>query len=96
MVKLLSFPTSEGYKNLAEQIGGKYRVFGTIILNDESHAIMDGLEITHNSRAEAITEAVFTKWVNSEKTPVTWDNLLSTLRRSGLERLATLVESGLI
>ena len=96
MVKLLSFPTSQGYKNLAEQIGGRYRIFGTLILNDESNAIMGGLELTHNSRAEAITGAVFATWISSEKTPVTWDNFVSTLRRSGLERIATLVESGLI
>ena len=96
LVDLVSFPTSEGYKNLAEEVGGKcYRTFGTLLLKDESSAIMDGLEITHNSRVEDINRDVFKRWINTETTPVTWDNFLATLRRSRLQRLAALVESGL-
>ena len=80
---------------MAEQIGGQYKTFGVLLLNDESSAIMDGLETTHSSRAEEITQAVFKKWIISGMTPVTWEYFLKTLRRSGLETLATCIESGL-
>ena len=95
MVNLFKFPTSDGYKDLAEEIQGKYKIFGTLILNDGSNAIMDGLECTHNGRALDISRAVLVKWINGEKTPVTWNQFLSTLQNSGLSTLATLVESGL-
>ena len=80
---------------MTEQIGGRYKTFGVLLLNDESSAIMDGLETTHNSRAEEITQAVFKKWINGGKTPVTWEYFVKILLRSGLETLATCVESGL-
>ena len=95
LVALLRFPTSEGYINLTEQVGDKFKTFGTLLLKDESGAIMSGLEHTYNGRVVDITHAVFTKWITSGCTPVTWENLLTTLRSSGLAKLAVLIESGL-
>lgn len=95
MVNLYKFPTSGGYINLVKRIQGEYKIFGTLILNDHSKAVMNGLERTHNGRAVDITEAVLAMWINGENTPVTWDQFLSTLRDSDLSGLATLVESGL-
>ena len=95
LTTLLSFPTSQGYISLSEEIGGAYKTFGALLLEDKSGAIMSGLEKTHNSRAVDITHDVFVKWITENKSPPTWDAFLHTLRRAGLYTLASLVERGL-
>ena len=95
LVTLLHFPTSKGYINLTVQVGDKFKTLGTLLLKDESGAIMNGFDHTHHGKAENITQALFTKWINSTPTPVTWENLLTALRSSELENLAELIESGL-
>ena len=95
LLTLLRFPTSKGYINLTEKVGDKFKIFGTLLLKDDDDAIMSGLELTHIGRVVDITRAVFIKWINSEPTPVTWENLLTTMRSSGLQKLAGLIESGL-
>ena len=92
LVTLLRFPTSEGYINLTKKVGDNFKTFGTLLLKDKSGAIMSGLEHTYNGRVMDITRAVFTMWITSEPTPVTWENLLTSMRSSGLE---TLIESEL-
>ena len=95
LLTLLDFPTSEGYKNLSREIGAAYRTFGILLLSDKSGVIMAGLERQHNNRIDDINVAVFTMWITEAKTPVTWNGFLQTLRKAGLDPLATLVESGL-
>jgi hypothetical protein len=93
--ELLRFPTHAGHLNLTVQVGDKYKVFGVLLLKDKLGSIMAGLEATHNCRVQPITHDVFTNWLGAENSPVTWEHFLDTLRDAGLERLATLVESGL-
>ena len=95
LLTLLGFPTSEGYKNLAREIGPAYKIFATFLLSDKSGAIMAGLERRHNDRVEDINVDVFQKWVTESKSPVTWEGFVKTLRKAGLNHLAVLVESGL-
>ena len=95
LTTLLSFPTSQGYINLSEEIGGSYKAFGALLLKDKSGAIMSGLEKTHNSRAVDITYDVFVKWITECASPLTWETFVNTLRRAGLYSLASVVERGL-
>ena len=65
LVTLLRFPTSKGYINLTKKVGDNFKTFGTLLLKDESGAIMSGLERTYNGRVVDITRAVFTMWITS-------------------------------
>lgn len=97
MIDLRRFPTTRGHKNLIREIGGNdYKTFGTLLLRDESSAILDGLVKTHNGRVDDITHDILKIWITEGRTPVTWDSFMTVLRDSCMNSLAELMESGFI
>ena len=72
----------------------RYDSFGVLLLEDNAGDKM--AVIKHNCRdAEAITRGILRKWLKGEGVSVTWDSLVSTLRKSDLPFLAHQIETAL-
>ena len=71
-------------------------MFGVLLLNDKSGAIISALERQHRSRATSINFDILRQWIQgSGKQPVTWETLVKVLRRIELNILADKIESSL-
>ena len=73
---------------LPEKVGGRYRKFGTLLLNDDTGCLVDIEEKSCHYQPDDIVTSILRKWLQEEPTPVTWDNLIQVLRDCGLKRLA--------
>ena len=93
MCKLLKFPGKYGKINIPEQISTKYRNFGIILLNDDSGAIVSGIEREKKDNANEINQAILEKWIGGRgRQPVTWDTLVKCLQDIDLAVLADKIE----
>ena len=83
MPKLLSF--SDEKMNIAVLIGAKYNIFGTILMEDKTGAIVEALDLEHCKNAERINIAIFQRWLQGKGLkPVTWSTLVTALQNSGI------------
>ena len=73
---------------LPEKVGGRYRKFGTLLLNDDTGCLVDIAKESCHYQPDDIVTSILRKWLQEEPTPVTWDNLMQVLRDCGLKRLA--------
>ena len=79
-----------------KEIGTYYNMFGVLLLNDKSGAIISALEQQHHSRATAVNFEILQQWIQgSGIQPVTWETLVKVLRKSKLNTLADKIESSL-
>jgi hypothetical protein len=58
--------------NIPEDVGDSFRKFGTVLLNDESGALMDAIENDCNGRAHRITLKVLQEWMLGKGERTTW------------------------
>ena len=92
MLDLLCFHSSDGCVNLAKKIGGDYSTFGTLLLDDKDGSEISAIEIELSNNAERIAHRIFTLWLKGKgKQPVTWSTLVSVLRDTELNQLATTI-----
>ena len=77
---------------IPEKVGGSYRKFGTLLLNDEKGSQVDCAEKSCHYQPDEIVNSILRKWLQEEPTPVTWDNLIQVLRDCGLQTLADYVQ----
>ena len=74
---------------IIERIGTDYRELGTKLLNDEYGNLMESIMEDARGRTQEITESVFKRWIKGkDSTPVSWKQLVDTLRDVGLKELA--------
>jgi len=94
MRNLKKFPNKHGQDiNIPLQIGTNYRTFGTFLLEDDSGTIVSGIEMAMMWDAERINEAILMKWIGGKgQQPLTWDTLVTCLRDSELQTLASDIE----
>ena len=85
---------TEGEKiHILQEIGTKYTLLGTILLNDKSGEITSAIERENTKNANTINYHILQKWVQgSGKMPVTWRTLLEVMKDIGLITLARKIE----
>ena len=77
---------------IPEKVGGNYRKFGTLLLNDDTGSLVDIAVKSCHYQADDIVASILRKWLQEGPTPVTWDNLTQVLRDCCLQTLALYVE----
>ena len=77
---------------IPEKTAAKYFKFGTILLNDDDGSTVDGIKVTCCQDTENTVLKILQKWVREVPTPVTWENLIGTLREIELNALADYVQ----
>ena len=77
---------------IPEKVGGHYRQFGTLLLNDDTGCLVDIAEKSCHYQPDDIVTSILRKWLQEGPTPVTWDNLTQVLRDCCLQTLAEYVE----
>ena len=77
---------------IPEKVGGKYRKFGTLLLNDDKGCLLDIAEKSCHYQPDDIVTSILRKWLQEGPTPVTWDNLTQVLRDCCLQGLTQYVE----
>lgn len=83
MQKLLCF--SDKKLNITEQVGVNYITFGTLLLEDNSGAIVKGFENEYLRNAGRINYAILQRWLHgSGLKPVTWSTLITVLEKIGM------------
>ena len=71
-----------------ERAGVNYSEFGTLLLNDATGCRVKNIEKSNKENPKLIVINILRDWLTREPTPVTWENLIKTLRESGLNGLA--------
>ena len=84
---------TEGKIHILQEIGTKYTLLGTILLNDKRGARISAIECEFNKNTHMINYHILQQWVQgSGKMPVTWRTLLEVMRDIGLKQLALKIE----
>ena len=79
-----------------EDIGTRYEMLGTLLLNDDTGAITAAIIKECRENAFDINYKVLQKWIQGEgRQPITWDTLVGVLRSIRLTELANTIESAL-
>ena len=77
---------------IPEKVGGRYRNFGTLLLNDDTGGLVDIAEKSCHYQPDDIVTSILRKWLQEGPTAVTWDNLIQVLRDCNLQTLTKCVE----
>ena len=77
---------------IPEGVGREYFNFGVYLLDDKTGQQLGTFESDCHYQAEPIVKNILRNWLTREPTPVTWKNLIETLRKSNLNTLADHVE----
>ena len=73
---------------IPEKVGISYKKFGTFLLDDRKGQLVQNIEFACNRQPDSIVINILRSWLTNEPTPVTWENLIQTLRKSNLNALA--------
>ena len=75
--------------NLPQEIGTKYKAFGTLLLEDRTGERVNAISLRHMNDAEKVNVTILEEWIAGRgKYPVTWKTLTETLCDTGLSVLA--------
>ena len=77
---------------IPEKVGVCYTPFGIFLLDDKTGRLVQNIENTCNRQPDSIVINILRRWLTNEPTPVTWENLIETLKMSGLNTLASEVQ----
>ena len=77
---------------IPEKVGISYETFGTFLLDDRKGRLVQNIEFSCNRQPQSIVINILRRWLTHEPTPVTWDNLIKTLKMSDLNTLASEVQ----
>ena len=70
--------------NVPLHVRDQYKKFGIILLQDERGDKMAVIEKNYGGKCEDITLEVLTEWMKGNGLSVTWDSLITALRKCGL------------
>jgi hypothetical protein len=90
----LSLPTLARL-GVPEQIGTKFRKFGTLLLDDQKGNQVNIIEQELRGNVEAINTKILQYWLQGKGLPVTWETLIHTLRDCSLNGLADQIQTSL-
>ena len=77
---------------IPEKIGTQYTKFGIFLLHDTNGELVLSIEKSCHYHSEDIVIKILQHWLTREPTPVTWESLIETLRKSDLNALADYVQ----
>ena len=90
---LRDFPGKDRHIDIAAQIGTDYSKLGTLLLDDNSGKKVDNIVKSKLGDSVDIAVAILKVWVKGKgRTPVTWQTLVTCLRKTGLNVLADDIE----
>jgi hypothetical protein len=90
---LIHFPFGEHKVSLLQEVGTKYKSFGTLLLEDTSGSKMAAIEHDVGRNVSDINYRVFQEWLSgSGRKPVSWDTLATVLQDVELCSLAKAVQ----
>ena len=91
---LRDFPGKHGSIDIAADINGDYNKFGTLLLDDKNGKKLYSIERSKHGDPVDITVAILQMWMDGKgRMPVTWQTLVTYLRKTGLNVLADNIES---
>ena len=90
--QILSLPTLAKL-GVAEQVGTKFRKFGTLLLDDRKGNQVDTIEQELRGKVEDINRRILQYWLQGKGLSVTWETLVHTLRTCSLNELADQIEA---
>ena len=86
---LQHFPVKNGFIDIPQKIGGHYKNFGMLLLNDDDGNKVTNIEISKRGNPVDITVEILYQWRQGKgKLPVTWQTLVECLRATSLNVLA--------
>ena len=83
--KLLQF-------KVPQKVGTRYSDFGIFLLNDEDGSIIQTIEADCQRQCHSIVRKILTNWLRGVGKPVTWKELIETLRDCDLNELADTIQ----
>lgn len=91
--ELIHLSLADRNVNLLQEVGTKYKSFGTLLLEDSTGSKMAAIEHALGRNIEDINYRVFQDWIGGNgKMPVSWDSLVSVLQDVKMESLAEAVQ----
>ena len=92
LTELMRF--GKDHVNIIEDIGDKYHMFGTFLLDDKTGSKMGAIEGYNRGRAEAINITILTRWIGGEgRRPTSWGTLTTVLDQCKLCVMADEIRS---
>ena len=81
---------------VVQEVGDKYRTFGIFLLNDETGAHVETMKQDEMNNAEDIIHRILREWLRGGgENPVSWETLISVLKKCELNQLARSIEAKL-
>ena len=99
MINTFNYVSADGPSSLRDLIGlqvhqrvdKRYYDFGILLLDDSDGKEVERIRKKHESNEERVIE-VLKVWIERRKLPVTWKNLINSLRRCKIMDLANSIE----
>ena len=80
--------------NLPQEIGTKYKTFGTLLLEDRTGERVNAISLRHMNNAEKVNVTILEEWIAGRgKHPITWKTLIEILQDLELNVLAGEIEA---
>ncbi len=93
MPELVRLKGERQLHNIFKEIGTRYSDFGTLLLEDNTGAVIQGLETRCGNDSVRINREILSGWLQGEgKKPVTWATLIGVLRDINMDTLAEDIE----
>ena len=73
---------------ITENIGTKYKMFGTLLLKDDNGVRVSSIENEFRGNADRIITKILEEWLAGGGEPCSWQTLINTLRDYELDVLA--------
>ena len=75
--------------NIPQEIGTAYKVFGTLLLDDKTGAMINSLQSQYRGDCEEISYEILRKWIlGTGRQPVSWTTLRRVMEAANLSELA--------
>ena len=83
-----------GQLTIIQSIGTRYYDLGILLLEDDNGVLVDALTFQHQHNAEAITRAIFQRWITGTgRKPTTWRTLVDVFRQCQLAAQADAIDA---
>ena len=94
--EVLDFKIQSGNSiKIAQQIGDRYYLLGSLLLKDDTGELTSVIvhQHQHQHNVALINERILLQWLQGKgKQPVSWSTLINVLKTMGLSELAQLVQ----
>ena len=78
--------------SVPQQIGTSFKMFGILLLNDDTGIKMNNIEEKLRGDPERISMEIIQNWLQGKGQSITWETLIDTLRKCNLNTLADQIE----